>query len=92
VLGKARGEVPWIGLVNLLWGDIRGGSSHFRDAGGDSKVMFFVTATALVTAPWIVEAFLRRRRRKQEAAGKAVEDEDGETGHEGPDPDAPHRR
>lgn len=69
VLGKARGEVPWIGLLNLLWGDIRTkceGGCNYANAGGDSKVMFFATIGVLVTAPWLVERLLRRRREGDE--------------------------
>ena len=65
VLGKARGEVPWVGLVNLLYGDMRSGTSHFGEAGSDSKTMFFVTIAVLVAAPWVIEVFVRRRRRRR---------------------------
>jgi len=76
VIGKARGEVPWIGLVNLLWGDIRGETSHFAESGGDSKTMFFVTVAVVVAAPWVVEMALRRRRARK---AKAEEVDEGET-------------
>lgn len=62
VLGKARGEVPWIGLVNLLFGDITGGSNNFSNAGGDSKVMLLVVAIVVFGGPWGYDRFVRRRR------------------------------
>ena len=65
VLGKARGEVPWIGLVNLLWGDITGHTPNYENAGGDSKVMFFVTVAVLIATPWVIEYAMRRRHRKR---------------------------
>lgn len=71
VIGKARGEVPWIGLVNLLWGDIRGDSRHFAESGGDSKTMFFVTIGVVVATPWLVEVVWRRRRARKAEAQEA---------------------
>ncbi|MCA1819099.1 MAG: S26 family signal peptidase [Thermoplasmatota archaeon] len=76
VLGKARGEVPWIGLVNLLWGDITGGTSHYGEAGNDSKVMFFVTVAVLVSAPWLIELVMRRRQRARAEKLEKEEPED----------------
>lgn len=69
VLGKARGEVPWIGLVNLAWGDFRtncAGACNYENAGGDSKVMFFVTVAVLVATPWLIETGMRLMRRRRE--------------------------
>lgn len=59
VLGRARGEVPWIGLANLLYGDLTSGSPHFGNAPGDSKTLFFVVAGAVVVAPWVVRLAAR---------------------------------
>jgi len=67
VLGKARAEVPWIGLVNLWWNDLRLGSNDFGNAGSDSKVMFFVVVAFLVAAPWLIEVAWRRRRRRKDS-------------------------
>lgn len=64
ILGKARGELPWIGLVNLLFGDITGGSSNFARSGDDSKVMFFGLAALVIVGPWALDRFLRHRREK----------------------------
>jgi signal peptidase I len=69
VLGRARGEVPWIGLVNLLFGDLTSGSTHFGDAPNDSKAMFFVVAGLVLLAPWLLRLVSRlvRGGRRDEA-------------------------
>ena len=83
ILGKARGELPWLGLIKLFVDDLTGKTENFARAGGDSKVMLAVTIGALVVVPWGVDLGLRRRRRRKAA-------EAGEPG--GParaDPDEP---
>lgn len=67
VIGKARGEIPWVGLVNLLWGDITAGSANFGNAGNDSKAMFFVVVGIVVLSPWAIEWVVQRRRRGRAA-------------------------
>ena len=86
VIGKARLEVPWVGLVNLLWGDITAGTANFGNAGADSKVMFFVVVGVVVLSPWGIEWVVHRRRLRRQAAegpGGATD----ETAH----PDGPDR-
>jgi hypothetical protein len=81
ILGKARGEVPWIGLVNLLWGDFTSGCNpecNYANAGGDSKVMFFVVVAVLIATPWVIELVLRRRRRRQDERGDDGDDDSDE--------------
>ncbi|MCA1811111.1 MAG: S26 family signal peptidase [Halobacteriales archaeon] len=61
LLGKARGELPWVGLVKLFVDDLRGPSSNFGAAGTDSKVMLLVGVGVLVALPYGVRAVRRRR-------------------------------
>ncbi len=65
VLGKARGELPWIGLVKLFV-DSLGGSQNFGNASADTKVMMTVVLVVLLAGPWTVERIVRARRRKDE--------------------------
>lgn len=65
ILGVARGELPWIGLVKLFFDDLTGGGSNFAAAGSDSKVMLVVVLVVVLAAPWVVEVVLRRRRARQ---------------------------
>jgi signal peptidase I len=68
ILGKARGEIPWLGLVKLLFADMTSGTVNFRNAGGDSKVMLFITIGVLLGGPYAFEkvrSLLRERREEQ---------------------------
>ncbi|HUR61357.1 MAG TPA: S26 family signal peptidase [Candidatus Thermoplasmatota archaeon] len=56
VLGKARGELPWFGLIKLFVDDLRGPSTNFSNAGGDTKVMLVVSLGVLVALPYGVTA------------------------------------
>jgi signal peptidase I len=69
ILGKARGEVPWVGLVNLLVGDLTGNNHNFRDAGSDSKVMLVLVVVVLVATPYVVSYARRRRGRNENPSG-----------------------
>jgi signal peptidase I len=73
VLGKARGELPWLGLIKLFVDDVTGNTSNFSRAGADSKVMLALTVGALVVVPWGVDIGLRRRRRRRAEAEPAAE-------------------
>ncbi len=74
VLGVARGEIPWLGLVKLLANDLMGGTDNFAKAGNDSKVLLFVTLGVLLGGPVVVEKVRSHRREKRE------KDEHGPTG------------
>lgn len=64
VLGKARGELPWLGLIKLFVDDLRSpatATKNFANAPGDSKVLLVVTLAVLVAAPYVASAVRRRR-------------------------------
>jgi signal peptidase len=65
VVGKARGEVPWLGLVKLLVTDILGTSSapNYHNAAGDCKVMLWLTLAVLIGGPYAYEKVKNRGRR-----------------------------
>jgi signal peptidase len=65
VLGKARGELPWFGLIKLFVDDLRGSSRNFSNAGGDAKVMLAVSLGVLVALPYGVTALRRALRSRQ---------------------------
>lgn len=64
ILGKARGEVPWVGLIKLFVSDLFVGTENFRDAPGDTKFMMWVVVAALVGAPFLFEQVMKRRGRE----------------------------
>ena len=69
VLGIARGEVPWLGLVKLLANDLMTGTTNFANAGGDSKVLLFVTLAVLLGGPIVFEKVRNARRERLERGG-----------------------
>lgn len=64
ILGKARGEVPWIGMLKLWTFDLFDGrpGGNYQSAPGDLKVAMWVTIAVLLGAPYAVEMVLKRRR------------------------------
>lgn len=73
ILGKARGEVPWVGLVKLGVSDIAAGckrdvrvSCNFDNAPPDVKTMMWVTIVVLVAAPFVVDKVQAFRHRDDE--------------------------
>lgn len=62
VIGKARGEVPWIGLLKLLVFDLLGNSNNYANAPRDLKTLMWVSVSALVLVPYGAELALKRRR------------------------------
>ncbi|MCA1811112.1 MAG: hypothetical protein LC623_03765 [Halobacteriales archaeon] len=78
VLGKARGELPWVGLIKLFVDDWRGATRNFSNAGGDAKVMLVVSLGVLVALPYATTALRRAMRRRdgpgQEGAGSTADE------------------
>lgn len=62
ILGVARGEIPWLGLVKLLANDLLTGTSNFAAAGTDSKVFLFLTLGLLLGGPVAFEKIRAYRR------------------------------
>lgn len=60
VLGKARGEVPWIGLVKLKLTDVLRGTSNYSNAPGDSRLLMWVTLVVLLAGPWVTEKAVKQ--------------------------------
>lgn len=79
VLGEARGEIPWLGLVKLYVTDIPKpgcpvlpySAQHglppcnYHNAGGDTKVFLFLTIGALLGGPYLYERIKHVRQRKK---------------------------
>jgi signal peptidase I len=74
ILGKARGEIPWLGLVKLYATDIPKGcpvlpyspqgamaNCNYHNAGGDTKVFLFLTIGALLGGPYLYEKARQKR-------------------------------
>ncbi|MHB8633009.1 MAG: S26 family signal peptidase [Thermoplasmatota archaeon] len=69
VLGQARGEVPWVGMVNLGFQQVVGNSTWYNLAPSDIKTMFWVVVALFVGVPSLGGFVQRRlnRRKKPDA-------------------------
>lgn len=63
ILGKARGEVPWLGLVKLFATDLVSPREDYQKAPGDVKVLMWLTLGTIIALPAIFEAVQKLRRR-----------------------------
>ena len=74
ILGEARGEIPWLGLVKLYATDLSKGcpllpysakgpiqDCNYHNSGGDTKVFLFLTVGALLGGPYLYEKLKQRR-------------------------------
>jgi signal peptidase len=77
ILGKARAEIPWLGLVKLYATDIPKGcpvlpystqgaleGCNYHNAGGDTKVFLFLAIGALLGGPYVYEKLKHSRQGK----------------------------
>jgi signal peptidase len=61
ILGKARGEIPWLGLFKLLVSDVTTGSQNYHNASKDTKWFLWITLAVLVGGPYAYEKWKHRR-------------------------------
>ena len=66
VLGKARGELPWLGLLKLWFTDATGPTDNFARAPSDTKVMMWISLAVLIGGPTVYETIVKRRRAARE--------------------------
>ncbi len=67
ILGKARGELPWLGLVKLFVSDLGAGTTNYRDASPDPKVLMGVSLAVIILSPMAVENLVRVVRKRRQA-------------------------
>lgn len=68
LLGKARGEVPWVGLLKLFVFDLISGTDNYANAPGQLKGFMWFTVAAVIVVPWGAEKgvdYYRARRESQ---------------------------
>lgn len=66
LLGKARGEVPWIGLLKLFVFDTLSGTDNYANAPGDLKGFMWATVVAIIVVPYGSEKGLEFYRARKE--------------------------
>lgn len=79
VLGKARGEVPWIGVVKLFVFDfLQGTDNHSGNAPGNIKAAGWIVVGGIVVGPTIVE-YARKKWGKEESESLDAEPSDSDS-------------
>lgn len=76
ILGKARGEVPWIGMLKLWSFDLFGPSDNYAKAPSDLKVAMWISVGVLLGAPYGIEFALKRRRNREPTDDELLADDD----------------
>jgi signal peptidase len=75
ILGEARGEIPWLGLVKLYASDLPKDcpklpystdpaidGCHYHNAGGDTKLLVFLLVAGLLGGPYLYEKVKHSRK------------------------------
>jgi len=66
ISGKGRGELPWIGTLNLIFNDIVGGKSTLQNVPGDSITCLIILIVILVSIPVSLDiyGYYKEKRKK----------------------------
>jgi signal peptidase len=87
IIGKARGELPWFGLIKLSvggdipWGKVCSASSERGCASGDSWNSLIIALVVLIVVPIALDiglGFYQRHRAKKASREDAEEEEEDE--------------
>jgi signal peptidase len=67
ISGKARGEIPWIGTINLFFEDILHGKNTMRYVHTDSLICLGIVLAILISIPIILDVhdYLRKKKASQ---------------------------
>jgi len=57
VTGKARGELPWIGTLNLLFNDLLGGKNTVGNVPSDSIICLIILIAILISIPVMLDFY-----------------------------------
>ena len=77
IVGKARGEVPWLGLVKLFVTDFLNSAMgrplepNYHNAAGDTKVLLWGFLVVLIGGPYTYEKVKHRRMAREQAKAEA---------------------
>ncbi|KYK24218.1 signal peptidase I [Thermoplasmatales archaeon SG8-52-4] len=65
VSGKARGELPWIGTLNLLFNDIIGGKSTVGNVPSDCIICLVILIIILISIPISLDLYSYYKEKKE---------------------------
>jgi len=67
ISGKARGEIPWVGTINLLFNDIvNGGESTVKNVPDDCKACLIILIVVLISIPVSLDVYGYIKSKKKE--------------------------
>jgi len=66
ISGKARGELPWIGTLNLLFNDILGGKNTVGNVPSDSIVCLLLLIVVLISIPISLDLYSYYKEKKKQ--------------------------
>lgn len=66
ISGKARGELPWIGTLNLLFNDLLGGKNTVKNVPGDSLFCLVLLIIILISIPISLDIYGWYKEKKKE--------------------------
>ena len=66
VSGKARGELPWIGTLNLLFNDLIGGKNTVGNVPSDSLICLVLLIIILISIPISLDLYSYYKDKKEE--------------------------
>jgi hypothetical protein len=66
ISGKARGELPWIGTLNLLFNDITGGKNTLGNVPGDSLTCLVLLIFVLISIPISLDLYSYYKEKKKQ--------------------------
>lgn len=64
ISGKAWGELPWIGTINLLFSDVFGGKNTLSNVASDSLICLVILIAVLISIPLILDFYDYFREKK----------------------------
>ena len=66
ISGKARGELPWIGTLNLLFNDIIGGKNTVGNVPSDSLICLVLLIIVLISIPISLDLYSYYKEKKKD--------------------------
>jgi len=70
ISGKARGELPWIGTINLLFNDISSGKGTVGNVPSDSITCLIILIIVLISIPISMDIYSYYQDEKEKKKGK----------------------
>jgi len=70
ISGKARGEIPWIGTINLFFEDLLHGTHTVQNVHGDSMICLGIVLAVLISIPVVLDVHDYMKKKKESEPNK----------------------